>query len=82
MIRITRHVIVSIYILRTTLTSVGWPLIMSILNDYVAKENRCVICIASPTPTARTNACWPQRRSKWNSLQNIAGSSAVFYGKV
>lgn len=33
-------VIVTIYILRTILTSVGWPLIMSVLNDYVSKEHR------------------------------------------
>ena len=35
-----RLVIVPIYILRTTFTSVGWPLINSVLNDYVAKNHR------------------------------------------
>ena len=38
----TRYVIVPLYIVRTLLTSVGWPLIMSVLNDYVSKEHRCV----------------------------------------
>lgn len=34
------YVVVPLYIVRTLLTSVGWPLIMSVLNDYVSKEHR------------------------------------------
>merc|ERR1712151_1084882 len=56
-------VIVPICILRTTFTSVGWPLINSVLNDFVSKEHR----------------------SKWNSLQSIAGlgwSGSAFVGGI
>ena len=37
---ILSQIIVPLYILRTVLTSCGWPLINSVLNDYTPKKHR------------------------------------------
>lgn len=37
-----RILVVSIYVMRTVLTSAGWPLINSVMNDYTTKRNRAM----------------------------------------
>lgn len=38
--RFCAQVIVPLYVARTVLTSCGWPLMNSVLNDYTLKKHR------------------------------------------